>query len=203
MSRLVEVHKQLNIPDEDIAGVDALAMEEDNKGRPWMAALLRRYAFLLRQLPVKRPLSTSDEFNHPELKQAPLQSVEARYQDLLAHLGVLGHDGAIAEINSLRRNARLDEPKNTVASQEKVRSDVTMKTERVDVYVARLEGELNQAAFSHKPFGHPNVEEAQKEAFRLAKKEPGLKFGVFTCRGLYQIPPQEPVWTYAHCKKED
>lgn len=40
--------------------------------------------------------------------EAKLYSVEARYKDLLNHLGVLGHDGALAEIRALRRTARLD-----------------------------------------------------------------------------------------------
>ena len=34
---------------------------------------------------------------------APLENVEARYADLLRRLGVLGHDGAVAEIAALRR----------------------------------------------------------------------------------------------------
>lgn len=33
---------------------------------------------------------------------APLESTEARYRDLLNRLGVQGHDGAVAEIESLR-----------------------------------------------------------------------------------------------------
>lgn len=33
---------------------------------------------------------------------APLQTVEARYKDLLQRLGVQGHDGAVAEIGKLR-----------------------------------------------------------------------------------------------------
>ena len=39
---------------------------------------------------------------------APLESVEARYKDLLFRLGVLGHDGAVAEITALRKAANLD-----------------------------------------------------------------------------------------------
>ena len=34
-----------------------------------------------------------------------LESVEARYRDLLNRLGVNGHDGAITEINNLRKIA--------------------------------------------------------------------------------------------------
>jgi hypothetical protein len=34
--------------------------------------------------------------------KAPLESTEARYRDLLNRLGVQGHDGAVAEIESLR-----------------------------------------------------------------------------------------------------
>ena len=54
---------------------------------------------------------------HEELKvankdkagsDAPLESVEARYKDLLFRLGVLGHDGAVAEITALRKAANLD-----------------------------------------------------------------------------------------------
>lgn len=37
-----------------------------------------------------------------ELDEAPLESVEARYKDLLQRLGVMGHDGAVAEISKLR-----------------------------------------------------------------------------------------------------
>lgn len=36
---------------------------------------------------------------------APLETVDARYADLLNRLGVQGHDGAIAEIDALRRHA--------------------------------------------------------------------------------------------------
>lgn len=38
---------------------------------------------------------------------APLETVEARYKDLLNRLGVQGHDGAVAEIGKLRRTANL------------------------------------------------------------------------------------------------
>ncbi len=40
--------------------------------------------------------------------RAPLGPVEARYEDLLNRLGVQGHDGAVAEIASLRKTANLD-----------------------------------------------------------------------------------------------
>ncbi len=48
-------------------------------------------------LPPSEPLYADTE------KEAPLQSVEARYKDLLNHLGVQGHDGAVAEISKLRK----------------------------------------------------------------------------------------------------
>lgn len=38
---------------------------------------------------------------------APLETIEARYQDLLNKLGVQGHDGAIAEIAALRKGCGL------------------------------------------------------------------------------------------------
>lgn len=49
--------------------------------------------------------------------KAPLQSVEARYQDLLSLLGVNGHDGARAEIKGLRLKAGLDEPDATLQDE--------------------------------------------------------------------------------------
>lgn len=204
MSHIVDVRKQLVVPDHDPRDIDALVTNAGNDGKPMLAIVLRGYARLLRQLatpqPTQRSLSTSDEFNHAD---APTLSVEGRYQGILAHLGVSSYEEAILYIDKLHDRANANDPKNAIATQEKVRSDITMKTERVGVYVARLEGETNQAAFSHRPFPHPNAEEAQNEAFRLAKKEPGVKFGVFTCMGMYQIPRQEPVWTHAHCMKED
>jgi hypothetical protein len=42
---------------------------------------------------------------------ATLEPMEARYADLLARLGVQGHDGAVAEIESLRMAAGLPEEK--------------------------------------------------------------------------------------------
>jgi len=44
----------------------------------------------------------------PKCSNAPLQSVSARYKDLLERLGCLSHDGAIAEINALRQHANLE-----------------------------------------------------------------------------------------------
>lgn len=41
-------------------------------------------------------------------EQFELASVESRYRDLLDRLGVQGHDGAITEINNLRKTAGLD-----------------------------------------------------------------------------------------------
>lgn len=38
---------------------------------------------------------------------APLESTEARYRDLLGRLGVLGHAGAVAEIEQLRAGCGL------------------------------------------------------------------------------------------------
>lgn len=56
-------------------------------------------------------VSLTIKFN-PEPREAgsdaPLESVEARYKDLLFRLGVLGHDGAVAEITALRKAANLD-----------------------------------------------------------------------------------------------
>lgn len=43
--------------------------------------------------------------------RATLQEADARYKDLLNLLGVQGHEGAIAEIKSLREKAGLDKPK--------------------------------------------------------------------------------------------
>jgi hypothetical protein len=40
---------------------------------------------------------------------ATLKNTEVRYMDLLDSLGVNGHEGAIAEINALRRFAKLDD----------------------------------------------------------------------------------------------
>lgn len=51
-----------------------------------------------------------------------LNSIEARYRDLLNRLGVNGHDGAIAEIIALRERASLSDknathtPPNTACS---------------------------------------------------------------------------------------
>jgi hypothetical protein len=39
---------------------------------------------------------------------ANLESVESRYKDLLNHLGVQGHCGAVSEIQALRKSAALD-----------------------------------------------------------------------------------------------
>ncbi len=39
---------------------------------------------------------------------ALLATVEARYRDLLNRLGVNGHDGAVSEIDALRKAAGLD-----------------------------------------------------------------------------------------------
>lgn len=39
--------------------------------------------------------------------RAPLETVEARYKDLMNRLGVQGHDGAVAEIAALRKAASL------------------------------------------------------------------------------------------------
>jgi len=39
---------------------------------------------------------------------APLESVEARYKDLLQRIGAQGHDGAIAEIAALRKASGID-----------------------------------------------------------------------------------------------
>ena len=46
--------------------------------------------------------------NPPSKLLPPLATVEARYKDLLNRLGVQGHEGAIAEIESLRNIAGLD-----------------------------------------------------------------------------------------------
>jgi hypothetical protein len=46
-----------------------------------------------------------DGKGHAPSNSAPLSSVEARYLDLLKHLGVMGHHGAIAEIAALRKLA--------------------------------------------------------------------------------------------------
>lgn len=43
---------------------------------------------------------------------APLESVDARYNDLIKALGVNGHDGAMAEIANLRKSAGLDRSTN-------------------------------------------------------------------------------------------
>lgn len=50
-------------------------------------------AFGLLVVPPDEPVPASN---------APLESTEARYRDLLNRLGVQGHDGAVAEIESLR-----------------------------------------------------------------------------------------------------
>jgi hypothetical protein len=39
---------------------------------------------------------------------ANLESIESRYKDLLNHLGVQGHCGAVSEIQALRKSADLD-----------------------------------------------------------------------------------------------
>lgn len=51
---------------------------------------------------------------------APLASIEERYQDLLNHLGVQGHDGAIAEIKALRKQNGLDVFHNPSISKEEL-----------------------------------------------------------------------------------
>ena len=43
-----------------------------------------------------------------EIDSLPLQSIDARYNDLLQHLGVNGHAGAVAEIYKLREICGLD-----------------------------------------------------------------------------------------------
>lgn len=63
--------------------------------------------------------------NH-QCECAPLESVEARYRDLLNRLGVNGHSGAVAEIQRLREKCGLnDETPN----------------DRCDVYPTSITGE--------------------------------------------------------------
>lgn len=52
-------------------------------------------------LPPDEPLYAAEN-------KAPLETVEARYKDLLNRLGVQGHDGAVAEISKLREAHDLD-----------------------------------------------------------------------------------------------
>jgi len=55
-----------------------------------------------------RNVGLSAELDDAVRQVAPLASVEARYKDLLQLLGVQGHDGAIAEIDALRKIAGLN-----------------------------------------------------------------------------------------------
>ena len=48
------------------------------------------------------------EKTYAAVSDAPLATVEDRYSDLLQRLGCLGHDGAVAEIASLRKAAGLN-----------------------------------------------------------------------------------------------
>lgn len=62
-----------------------------------------------------RPL---DEGPGPKSELPDMATIEARYKDLLERLGVSGHEGAIAEIEALRRSAGLGEQQEEPADTD-------------------------------------------------------------------------------------
>lgn len=51
-------------------------------------------------------------------ERAPLATAEAKYRDLLKRLGCNGHDGAVAEIEALRKDAGLSDLREHTASPD-------------------------------------------------------------------------------------
>lgn len=101
--------------------------------------------------------------------------------------------GSEASVNASRAGTAL----RRFVRQEAQSKEKTTSLEQIPhlhAYVAKLDPD-NIAQFSSRPMAHDNIGLAVREAERLAKKEPGHKFAVFTALGYYEVPKPGAIWT--------